>query len=173
MDPSELLRSLTPVTQANANMDDPRQHLAWGLGTFPAPNKQMGEVPLQPPVPADLSERLHNLGFRHHPELQQKWIIPGDHPEAGYLNIPRVVDHETYESWLAAQDHPAADEWTETAKSLLGKIDPDALAHIEAMSDEEKAVAREEYRQQMPAAFERLAQLHQDIAETSAEGGTE
>jgi hypothetical protein len=164
VDPDFLKIAAIP-TQATADMDDPRQFAAWALGSFPAPNKQMGDVPLTPPVPADFSERLSQLGFRHHPELQTKWLIAGDHPEAGYLNVPKIVDRAEYEAHLAAHADPEAEaeNWRATAEAVLGKLDPKLLHRITAMTDEQKAAAAQVQREHIPKAFERLAQLREEI----------
>jgi hypothetical protein len=166
VNPNDLLRAV-PVTQANADMSDPRQHHAWALGSFPAPNRQMGDVALHPLVVAEFSERLTDFGFRHHPELQTKWLIPGDHPEAGYLNVPKIVDREEYEAWLATQSDPAAAEQSMRAKAeeVLGKVNPRLLERINSMTDEERQAELAEQRAQLPAAFDRLAELRKAIEE--------
>lgn len=171
MDQSEFLRLATPVTQENADMSDPRQHAAWALRSFPSPNKQMGDVPVSPPVPEDLSERLHAFGFRHHPEEQTLFLLPGEHPEGGFLNVPKVVSRKEYEEYWAARadTDTAAATWTDTARSLLGDLNPKLLARIDAMTDEEKFAAAEVQREQMPAAFRRL----EEIAKQSKEGGAQ
>lgn len=157
----DIASMITPVTQDNADMSDPRQHLAWGLRSFPSPNPQMGDVPIVPPVPEDLSQRLHEFGYRHHPELQTKWSIPGDHPEAGYLNVPKIVDRDEYEKYIAQHADPEAEAetWRAAAESVLGKLDPKMLADIQSMTEEQKAAAREVQRQNLPAALARLAEL--------------
>lgn len=164
LDSTDLLHNAAPITQANADMDNPRQHAAWALVAFPSPNKEMGDVPISPPVPVDLSERLWDFGFRHHPDLQTQWYIPGDHPEGGFLNVPKVVGREEYEQYRAEHADPdgEVDKWTDTARSLLGELDPKLLARIDAMTDEQKAAAAEVHRKNLPPAFQRLAELHED-----------
>lgn len=157
----DLATQLAPITQDNADMNDPRQHVAWALTSFPSPNPEMGSVPIPPPVPMDLSELLFDLGFRHNPELQRKWFIPGDHPEGGYLNVPKVVTREQHDEWLAQHADPdgEAEKWRATAEVLLGKLDPKMAQRIADMTPEQKAQAREVHRDNLPAAFARLADL--------------
>lgn len=162
------LAALTPtVRQETANMNDPRQHAAWALVCFPSPNKQMPDIPLAPPVPADLSELMWHFGYRQVPELQTKWYIPGDHPEAAFLNTPKLVDRAGYEKYMAEHGDPEQrlEDWRGAAEGLLAKIAPREAARIQAMTDEEKAAELVVRRKQMPPAFQRLAELRKDIVE--------
>lgn len=161
MDARELTGLATLLQQAAADMTDPRQHFAWALPFFPSPNQQMGDVPVHPTVRPGTSQMLWDLGFRHQPELQTKWFLPGDHPEAGYLNVPHLVDAEEYEQYMAVHADPEADneKWRATAEALLGKLDPKLVERINRMTPEERAAAAEIQREQVPAAFDRLAEL--------------
>lgn len=162
------LRDLTGsavLQQEQADMSDPRQHFAWALQFFPSPNPQMGEVPIQPAVRGPLSQMLWDLGFRHNPELQTKWFVPGDHPEAGWMNVSSLVDAEEYRQHQAVHDDPEAenDKWRQTAEAMLGKLDPKLVDRIKNMSPDERAAAVEVQRKQIPAAFERLAELKRQL----------
>lgn len=167
MDQSDLNALSSQPTQDAADMSDPRQHSAWARLSFPAPNKDMGDVPIHPIVRPDMSERDWDFGFRHHPELQTKWLIPGDHPEAGYLNIPKIVDRQGYDEYLAAHANPEADadSWRAMAEAALEKLDPKLLKRINEMNPELRAMAAKVQRDQLPAAFERLADLKKQIDE--------
>ncbi|WP_405490493.1 DUF2744 domain-containing protein [Nocardia sp. NBC_00511] len=156
------LRRAVPITQDNADMDDPKQHLAWALGAFPSPNPQMGMVPALPTVPGMQSELLWELGFRHDPTEQTKWLIPGDHPEVGSFNVPKRVDREEYERWRAVHTDTdaSADQWRATAERLLAQLNPEMAQQIAAMTTEEqKAQALEAARENLPPALRRLADL--------------
>lgn len=172
MNQDDLNALTSPLTQNSADMEDPRQHFAWAFPSFPAPNPQMGDVPVHPMVRPELSQRWWDMGFRHHPELQKKWFIPGDHPEAGYLNVPKLVSETEYVEYLAAHADPdvEAEKWHTTAEAILGKLDPKLATRIKSMTPEEKAAAREVQKQQIPAAFERLAQLRA-VAEPPTQEG--
>lgn len=166
------LRDLTgsaSLQQEQADMSDPRQHFAWALQFFPSPNPQMGEVPIQPAVRPGLSEMLWDLGYRHNPELQTKWFVPGDHPEAGWMNVPSLVNAEERRQYEAVHDDPEAenDKWRETAEAMLGKLDPKLVERIKSMTPEERAAAVEVQRKQIPAAFERLAELKKQLDKES------
>jgi hypothetical protein len=170
LDPSELLRAATPITQENADQNNPRQKYAWALRSFPGPNKTMGDVPLYPTVSADLSERLEQFGFVHDPSRQTLFVIEGDHPEAGHLNVPKLVGREEYEEYLASRADPeaAAEAWRATAEAALEKLDPKLLHRINSMTDEQKAAAREIKKEQLPPAFQRLAEVAQAAREETS-----
>lgn len=172
MDARELTGMAAPVQQAAADMTDPRQHFAWALAFFPSPNQQMGDVPIHPTVRPGMSQMLWDLGYRHHADLQTKWLLPGDHPEAGYLNVPVLVDAEEYQQYMAAHADPDVEneQWRDTAAQLLGKLDPKLLARIENMTPEQKAAAASLMaKDQVPAAFERLANLKNQIDQQPGE----
>lgn len=161
MEQSDLDALTSSPTQENTDMSDPRQRFAWALLSFPAPNKDMGDVPIHPMVRPEMSQRLSDFGFEYNPAKQTKWLLPGDHPEAGYLNIPRIVDRKEYDEYLAAHTNPQAeaDSWRAMAEAALEKLDPKLLSRINNMTDEQRAAAAAVQRDQLPAAFERLAQL--------------
>lgn len=168
MDARELTGLAAPLQQQAADMSDPRQHFAWALQFFPSPNPQMGNVPIHPSARPGMSEMLCAFGFEHNPEKQTKWLIPGGHPEAGYLNVPKLVDRAEYEAYMAAHADPEAEvaKWQQIGKQLLGTLDPkliESINHIETLGPEARAAAaeslRERAQQAAPAAFERLAEL--------------
>ncbi|MEU2013115.1 hypothetical protein [Nocardia sp. NPDC019302] len=165
MDARELTGLAAPLQQDAADMTDPRQHFAWALNFFPSPNQQMGDVPIHPTVRPGMSQMLWDLGYRHQPELQTKWFVPGDHPEAGYLNVPTLVDAEQYQQYHAVHEDPETEneKWRDTAEALLGKLDPKLVERIRNMTPEERAAAAEVQRQQLPAAFDRLAELKKQL----------
>lgn len=165
MNEDDIQQLTAPVTQDTADMSDPRQHFAWALASFPAPNPDMGDVPVHPMVRPEFSQRLSDFGFEHNPAKQTKWLIPGDHPEAGYLNVPTVVGEQEYTEWCTAHSDPVAEQqkWEATAEKMLGTLDPKLAGRIKNMTPEEKAAALEVQRGQLPAAFERLAQLREAV----------
>lgn len=151
------------VTQDSADMDDPAQHVAWALGSLPSANPEMGSVPFPPVARPLLSQLLWDLGFRHDPTKQTRWLIPGDHPEAGYLNVPKVVDRCEYDEWVAAHSDPdaEAEKWRATAEMLLGRLDPKLAQRIADMTPDQKEQAVDVQRKNLPPALARLAELAQ------------
>ncbi|MFC9432677.1 hypothetical protein [Nocardia sp. NPDC057030] len=172
MDESDITGLTSPPTQDSADMSNPREHFAWALCSFPAPNTDMGDVPIHPVIRPKFSQRLWDLGFRWHADLQAKWLIPGQHPEAGYLNVPDVVDREQYEAYRAAHSDPdvEADRWRASAERMLAALDPQLAQRISAMTPEEKAAALEAQRDAMPAAFDRLEKLRAAVEAEKPDG---
>ena len=66
-----------PKTQAQSSMDDPKEFAAWAFAAgIPDPRYQ--NLTFQTLIPAPcfpaISQMLWDFGFRHHPELQKKWV---------------------------------------------------------------------------------------------------
>lgn len=56
--------------QSNCDPTKPEEHLLWGLVQIPYSDKVT--QPIQTKVARVMSQHLHELGFRHHPDLQTK-----------------------------------------------------------------------------------------------------
>lgn len=69
--------SVVPKKQSDSNMDDPKEHFAWAFAAG-VPDPRYNNLTFQTLIPAPcfaaISEMLWHFGFRHHPELQTKWI---------------------------------------------------------------------------------------------------
>lgn len=61
--------------QSAANMDDPREHVAWALVGLAGPQAHAPMI-LPLAVQGSWSEQLYKAGFRHHPELQEIKYVP-------------------------------------------------------------------------------------------------
>ena len=70
-----------PKRQVESNMDDPREFAAWAFAAG-IPDPRAGAASFQTLIPAPcfpaLSQMLWDFGFRHHAELQTKWVT--DYP---------------------------------------------------------------------------------------------
>lgn len=66
-----------PKKQVDSNMDDPKEFAAWAFAAG-IPDPRYKSVTFNSIVPAPcfpaISEMLWDFGFRHHPELQTKWV---------------------------------------------------------------------------------------------------
>lgn len=66
-----------PKKQSDSNMDDPKEHFAWAFAAG-VPDPRYNNLTFQSLIPAPcfaaISEMLWHFGFRHHPELQTKWV---------------------------------------------------------------------------------------------------
>jgi septal ring factor EnvC (AmiA/AmiB activator) len=85
-----------------------------------------------------------------------RFPIPGDHPEAGWLNPHRWVGREEYDEYTATR--PSNDDAQSQLRMMLQAINPAMAQRISRMNEAQKQAAREE---QAPEMQERMAQLHQ------------
>lgn len=75
--------------QQDCNPNDPEEHALWALVCLPGMENQAAML-LPPPTLKMWSKRLHQLGFRHNPDLQELKYVPpqgGEHwldSAAGY-----------------------------------------------------------------------------------------
>lgn len=56
--------------QSNCDPADPQEHFLWALAQIPYGDR--ANQPIQPKIARVISKHLHELGFRHHPQLQTK-----------------------------------------------------------------------------------------------------
>lgn len=81
-------------------------------------------IPLiTPQLVESVSEMLWNFGFRHHPELQTRWI----EGMAGIATMARMVDQE-----------PEEDPFEKMAEEFLGENNPKLLELIRKTPVEER-----------------------------------
>lgn len=66
-----------PKRQNNSDMENPQEFAAWAFSAG-IPDPRYNNVTFQTLIPAPcfaaISQMLWDFGFRHHPELQTKWI---------------------------------------------------------------------------------------------------
>lgn len=170
MDP--LLATVIPDFESR-DPDDPQRAHAWVFNSLPSGNAHPGDVATPVPFRYQMSERLEQLGYRHHPELQVLFPIPGPHPEAGWMNPPEYVDRDAYEKYWAehapvGDDAAATEEQaTEQIVSLFAAAAPPAVARqvrdaarqAREMTPEQREAALAEQRKQLPHAVDQLARL--------------
>ncbi len=128
--------------QQNCNPNDKKQMAAWcwAAGVKDPRPAAFEPVPLIiPQLSEGISEMLWDFGFRHHPELQTKWIEGG----AGVGTLARIVDHEPRD-WVKE----AGEEW-------LAENNPEMLKAIQNASPEEK----EKLLAELQKNFEQLEKL--------------
>ncbi|WP_228002133.1 phage gene 29 protein family protein [Nocardia australiensis] len=125
------------------------------LDAFPGQRDGIS-VPIHPKARRPWAEALVKRGVRVHPELMESFPIPGDHPEAGWMNPSKWVPKAEYEKH--ATTRPSSEQSAQQMKSLLGAIDPAALKRIEGMSDAER---HEEAARQAPMVPDMLARLNE------------
>lgn len=66
-----------PKRQQDSNMDDPKEFAAWAFAAG-VPDPRYKNLTFNTLIPAPcfaaISEMLWDFGFRHHPELQTRWV---------------------------------------------------------------------------------------------------
>jgi hypothetical protein len=105
-------------TVETCNQDDPREAFQWAFVALPFE----GSTPflIQPEARADWSQLFHDLGFRHHPELQVKKVrpplrggvhalnpamkvVPVDDPDPPEMTAPNMADYTAHEQAIMAE----------------------------------------------------------------------
>lgn len=133
------------------DISNPKHHFTMLLTSMPMPGGVRVPIP-QPTKTIPLwSEEGWRLGYRHHPELQELYPIPGDQPGMGWLNTPRMVGREEYAQWLSTSTDKAKDVLT----TVFGK---EHANKIDQMSPEEKDFA---LRQAKVKVFEAVAKMQE------------
>lgn len=126
-------------TQAESNMEDPKEFAAWAFAAG-IPDARSGmvvqgkavEFPHQPLIPpanfGAVSQMLWDLGFRHHDDLQTKWVKPPVQSFGGNFEAWGITDDKPDLEALAAQ--MVTEEFPGMAERLA-KVTPEK--HKEAL----------------------------------------
>lgn len=134
-----------PRTQEQSDMDDPEQHFAWAFAAgVPDPRgERFGNQPLIPaPCFPALSKMLWDMGFRHHAELQTRWVNQYSGPDRNFVALG--VTDVSPESLL------------EQATEMLVDQFPDVAARVAAMTPENRDQMVREQAAELMASVERL-----------------
>lgn len=126
------------------------------LDCFPG-QKDGVQVPIHPKSRRPWAEALIARGVRVHPEAMEKFPIPGDHPEAGWLNPHRWVSKAEYEKYAATR--PAAGDTEQQMMAMLQAINPTMAQRISGMTEEEKRAEKSKQEPDMQELFERMQQI--------------
>lgn len=141
------------------------------LDNFPG-QKDGIRVPIHPHSRRPWAEDLVARGVRVHPEFMERFPVPGDHPEAGWLNPPRWVPKAEFEEHVASRA-PTADA-EQQLRQMLQAIDPAAAARIEQMTTAEKRATAQRQAPDVQAIFERMQEYgrqHWEQQQKSPEEG--
>lgn len=125
------------------------------LDSFPG-QKDGVRVPIHPKARRAWAEELLAKGVLVDPDRMTRFPIPGDHPEAGWLNPHRWVSREEYDEYAATR--PSDGDAEQQLRMMLQAINPAMAQRISQMTDVQKKAARDE---QAPEMQERMAALHQ------------
>lgn len=139
-----------PEYLSDANLDDPREALAWVFAQWP----KVGESQPYPAAPRPLlgphSEFAYALGVRVHPELATLKKVPGENGSPVFIPVdePDPV--------------PAAGSAGDVSVEVLGllaQVSPEMAARVAAMTPDEREKAVEDNRAAFEQAVSALAEL--------------
>lgn len=113
--------------QADCSPSEPKEHAAWCWAAgIPDPSPvRPAPIPLiAPQLAPAISEMLWDFGFRHHPDLQTKWIkgVAGLGMVAAFSDKPPAVE----------------DDFSQAAKDFLEANNPEILDAVKNGSDEDR-----------------------------------
>lgn len=127
-----------PKRQSESNMDDPKEFAAWAFAAG-VPDSRYKGLTFQTLIPApcfpQISQMLWDFGFRHHADLQTKWVpeYSGADRNLMALGVTDVNPENAVE--LAAE--MVADQFPEVAErinriSQMNPVDRDAVIREQA-----------------------------------------
>lgn len=134
-----------PKKQAESKMDDPQEFAAWAFAAgVPDPRgEQFGYQPLIPaPCFPAVSQMLWDLGFRHHADLQTRWV-----PD--YLGPDR--NHVA----LGVTETNPADFMAQASEMLVDQF-PEVAAKVAEMTPENRDEVIRAQAEELMASIERL-----------------
>lgn len=103
-----------PKSQFDSDMENPEEFAAWAFAAgIPDPRgPEWGHQPLVPaPCFPALSRMLWDMGFRHHADLQTKWVADFSGPERNFVAA-------------GLSDEPVAPK--ADPRAVARKVDPEA-----------------------------------------------
>lgn len=127
------------------------------LDSLPGGQQADIKVPIHPKARRPWAEALLKRGVRVHPELMEQFPIPGDHPEAGFMNPHKWVSAAEYEKY--AEGRPDNETAETQLHELLQTINPGLSKRIRSMTPEEKAEAKVDQEAQAQDLFQRMFEL--------------
>ncbi|MFF0546956.1 hypothetical protein ACFYTF_29380 [Nocardia thailandica] len=153
-----------PIGFEHLDMTDPKQRLAWALGSMPSHQPSGQPVPIPPKVVPEWSEFLDALGLVYDPTRQRLFPIVDDtRVQMGWLAPVQWVTRQKYEEYEAARAGKVAD-----MKAALQRMDPGLAQRIADMTDVQK---REEMAAQAVKIGEVFARIQQQHGNGRAETG--
>jgi hypothetical protein len=135
--------------QRECDSQNPKEFAAWCWAAGipdPSPARPIPIPLIGPMLVEGVSQMLWDFGFRHHPELQQRWI----NGTAGLATIAEITDTE-----------PEADRFDEKAAEFLSANNPKMLELIRKASPAE----REELLTKLESSFTELSSVIQTLKE--------
>lgn len=142
-----------PKKQSQSNMDDPKEFAAWAFAAgIPDPrykNLTFNTLIPAPCFPA-ISEMLWHFGFRHHPELQTKWV---NGYTGGDRNIMPLGTVET------DPDSVTSENVVEFAAEMVADQFPQVADRIRQMNPENRDELIREQAQELLQSVQKLQKV--------------
>lgn len=108
-----------PKRQSQSNMDDPREFAAWAFAAgVPDPRGHGYQTLIPAPCFPVISEMLWNFGFRHHADLQTKWVPEYFGPDRNMVALG-LTDSDPKDV-VAAATEMVVDQFPDVAARLAG-----------------------------------------------------
>lgn len=142
-----------PISQSEADMEDPEQFAAWAFAAG-VPDGRGEKFPHQPMIPAvnfkALSRMLWDMGFRHHSELQTKWVNAR----------PATSPSMNFEAWGTTDVKPEQiSELVEKEPEVAAKVADIGERLANAKSEEERQAIQAEVKNQVMRQLEQIRKL--------------
>lgn len=143
-----------PVFAEDANLDDPREHLAWLFGQWPKVEESQPYPPAPRPMLPFHSEWAYRMGLRFHPELAEIVKVPG--PDGFPVFVSRE-EADTLRAQAAEVDVEAE------VNSMLQQVDPALAASLQNLSEEERQIKLQEQREELARTVETLTKIQEAL----------
>lgn len=134
-----------PKRQQDSDMENPEEFAAWAFAAgIPDPRgERFGHQPLIPaPCFPALSKMLWEMGFRHHADLQTRWVSDYSGPDRNFVALG--VTDVSPESLMEQAAEMVVDQF------------PDVAARIAAMTPENRDQMLREQAAELLSSVERL-----------------
>lgn len=136
-----------PKRQSDSNMDDPREFAAWAFAAG-VPDPRAAGKSYQTLIPAAcfpwLSQMLWDFGFRHHADLQTKWVP--EYPGCDRNFVPLGLTDEA----------PSKDDLIRQATEMVVDQFPQVADRLRQMNPENRDQVVREQAEELLRSIERL-----------------
>ena len=138
-------------TQAECNVDDPREMFAWMFAAGVPDPRGSGKFPNQPLIPpvcyGAFSEMLYKMGARFHPELQELWVRDEKATHGAFQcaettdvkpkDIEKLVVDMAVDQYpdMAARIAAATARGDEARRELLDQVTRDLMANLRKINE--------------------------------------
>lgn len=139
-----------PKRQSESNMDDPKEFAAWAFAAgIPDPRGHTFQTLVPPACFPAISHMLWELGFRHHAELQTKWVPDYQGSDRNFVA-------------LGLTDSEPSDVIAQAMEMVVDQF-PDVAARIASMTPENRDEVVALQARELLASVEKLRAVRGDV----------